>query len=187
MRTAYARHAERGYTREEIRAVIEEVAGTPLAAFWASAVEGVDELDYADALATVGLRFKRPDAPKPDAPIKAYLGITTRADGGRLLVATVPRGTPAFAVGINVDDEIVAIDDFRVRPDQLSTRLDQYRPGDTVNLLVSRRERLTRLPVTLGTEPPKAWRLERHPDANAQQKKMLEGWLGPDASKPKSQ
>jgi hypothetical protein len=29
-----------------------------------------------------------------------------------------------------VDDEILAIDDYRVRADRLDNRLEQYRPGD---------------------------------------------------------
>src|SRR6185295_13036060 len=66
MREAYKQYAgEHGYTQEQFRAVVEQVAGTTLASFWASAVEGVGELDYAEALGALGLRFKRPDPPRP--------------------------------------------------------------------------------------------------------------------------
>src|SRR6185503_11524709 len=41
-----------------------------------------------------------------------------------------------LAAGLNVDDEIIAIDDYRVRADRLDNRLDKYRPGDKVTLLV---------------------------------------------------
>ena len=57
---------------------------------------------------------------------RAWLGMTTRNDGGRLVVSQVRRETPGDAAGLNVDDEIIAIDDFRVRADQLNARLDQY-------------------------------------------------------------
>ena len=77
----------------------------------------------------------------------------TRNDGGRLVVTAVRRDTPALAAGLNVDDEILAIDDVRVRADGLAARLEQYRPGDKVSLLVARRDRLTRLDVTLGADP----------------------------------
>ena len=55
--------------------------------------------------------------------------------------------------GLNVDDEILAIDDVRVRADGLAARLEQYKAGDKVQLLVARRDRLTRLDVTLGSDP----------------------------------
>ncbi len=75
-----------------------------------------------------------------------------------------------------MDDEIIAIDDFRVRPDQIAQRLENYRPGDKVSILVSRRDRLMRVPLTLGEEPKK-WQLEIRPDATESQKRNLEKWL----------
>ena len=59
-----------------------------------------------------------------------------------------------------MDDEILAIDDFRVRADRLENRLEQYKAGDKVTFLVARREQLVRIPVTFVTEPQRAWRLE---------------------------
>ena len=88
---------------------------------------------------------------------------STRNDAGRLVVTQVRRDTPGADAGLNVDDEILAIGDFRVRADRLDNRLEQYRPGDRVTLLVARREQLLRLDLTFGTEPARAWRLEVHP------------------------
>jgi predicted metalloprotease with PDZ domain len=78
-----------------------------------------------------------------------------------------------------VDDEILAIDDFRVRADQLAARLDRYTPGEKVTLLVARREQLTRIEAVLGAEPPRRWRLEPHPSPTAPQTRRLEQWLRP--------
>jgi predicted metalloprotease with PDZ domain len=160
MRGAYRQYSgERGFTPGEFRALAERVAGTDLGAFWRSAIEGTDELDYSDALEVFALRFK-PITSNGNAPLKGWLGVTTRVDAGRLLVAQVRRNTPAFTAGLNVDDEIVAIDEVRVRTDRLDERLEQYAPGDRVAMLVARRDRLLSLPVTLGAEPPRSWRLE---------------------------
>jgi predicted metalloprotease with PDZ domain len=92
-------------------------------------------------------------------------------------VSQVRRGTPAHDAGLNVDDEIVGVDDYRVRVDQLDDRLQQYRPGDEVTLLVARRDALLRLRVVLGVEPPSAWHLERRPDITADQRARLDAWL----------
>jgi predicted metalloprotease with PDZ domain len=89
----------------------------------------------------------------------------------------VPRETPAWESGLNVDDEIIAIGDVRVRPDQISQRLENYRPGDKVSILIARREVLMRLDLTLGNEP-KRWQLEVRPDATDAQKRNLANWLG---------
>lgn len=175
MRLALQRYGgERGFTDQQFYQVMSEVAGTDLTPFFRSAAESTDELDYAEALDYFGLRF-RPVDPRLQ---RAFLGATTRTDQGRLIVTGVRRGTPAIEAGLNVDDEILAIDDVRVRPEGLAARLEQYRPGDRVQLLVARRDRLTRLDVTLGTDPGRPWRLELRPDASDVQKARVLAWLG---------
>jgi predicted metalloprotease with PDZ domain len=106
------------------------------------------------------------------------MGASTRNDNGRLVVSVVRRGTPAHAAGVNVDDELLAIDDLRVRADGLVARMDQYKVGDKVRLLVARRDRLVTLEVTLAAEPGRPWRLQPAPDQTAEQKAHLEAWLG---------
>jgi predicted metalloprotease with PDZ domain len=176
MRAAYQKYSgAKGYTPDEFRAVAEQVAGVSLKDFWDNAVEGTVELDYGEALQTFGLRF-RPAAP-PQGGGKAWLGATTRNDAGRLVVSQVRRDTPAYTAGVNVDDEILAIGEFRVRADRLDNRLEQYKPGEKISLLLARREQLLRLDVTLGAEPPRQWRLEAVPGATETQNQQLTKWL----------
>jgi predicted metalloprotease with PDZ domain len=176
MRAAYDKYAgTKGYTADEFRIVAEQVAGTSLKAFWDAAVTGTQELDYSEALDVFGLRFRSVAAPVDRG--RAYLGASTRNDGGRLLVTQVRRDTPAAEAGLNVDDEILAIGDYRVRADRLDNRLEQYRPGDRVTLLVARREQLLRLDLTFGAEPARAWRLEVHPSALEGQQSARQKWL----------
>jgi predicted metalloprotease with PDZ domain len=171
----------RGYTPDEFRAVAEQTTGLNLRSFWAAAVESTAELDYSEALETLGLRFQASASPGPDRLARAWLGMSTRNDAGRLVVTQVRRETPAYTGGLNVDDEIIAIDDFRVRADQLGQRLDVYKPGDRVTLLVARRDQLLRLPVTFGEEPRRRWRLELDPSATNGQQQQRTRWLQPGA------
>lgn len=174
MRDAYAKFSgPRGFSPAEFRAVLEAAAGVDLREFWESAIEGTAELNYAEALEVFGLRF-RPATPST----RPSLGMTTRNDAGRLLVSTVRRGSPGAAAGINVDDEILAIGEFRVRADRWDNRLEQYKVGDKVSLLVARREQLLRLDATFGPEPPREWRLESQPQLSDAQKSTQTSWLG---------
>ncbi len=178
MRVAFQRFSgERGFTPEQFKATAEEVAGVPLASFFRETVEKPGELDYSEALEWFGLRFKQGEPGREGALRKAWTGAETRTDNGRLLVSRVPRGTPAFQAGLNVDDEILAIGEYRVRADLLAARLDNYRPGDHVTILVARRDKLTQLELTFG-EQPGGWQLELRPDASAAQKRHLDDWLG---------
>jgi predicted metalloprotease with PDZ domain len=181
MRVAFQKFSgSRGFTPAEFRGVAEQVGGLSLASFWDQAVEGTSELDYREALVTLGLRFRPAPPPAPDRPARAWLGMTTRNDAGRLVVSQVRRGTPAYSAGLNVDDEILAMNGFRVRADQLAARLDQYKPGDKVALLVARRDQLLTLETEFGAEPPRPWRLEVDPAATETQQQR-DRWLKPQA------
>jgi predicted metalloprotease with PDZ domain len=192
MRVAFQRFSgDRGFTPEQFKSAATEVAGVPLSAFFHDAVETPGELDYQEALDWYGLRFRQTEAPKENTakeatPKKAWIGMDTRIDNGRLIVSRVPRSTPAFEAGLNVDDEILAFGDYRVRADQLAARLDNYRPGDRVTVLVARRDRLIRLDLTFGEEPAK-WQLEVKTDASSAQKHHIEAWLGKDAGPGKTE
>ena len=178
MRVEYERFSgAKGYTPEEFRVEAEKVTGINLKQFWDTAVESTAELDYSEALDTFGVRFKPVPPPVADRPAKIWLGITTRNDNGRLLVTQVQRGSPADLAGINVDDEILAIDDFRVRADRFENRLEQYKSGDRVSVLVARREQLLKVDVPLASEPVKSWRLDVNPNATETQRRNLDGWL----------
>ncbi|OFW06685.1 MAG: hypothetical protein A3H96_25435 [Acidobacteria bacterium RIFCSPLOWO2_02_FULL_67_36] len=160
MRLAFQRYSgEHGYTPEQFRQVASEVAGQDLGSWFERALDTTEELDYTPALDAFGLRF-RAARPAPDDP-PGWLGARTRVDGGRLLVTEVRRGTPAYDAGINVDDEVLAINDVRFPADQLDVRLRSYRPGNKVQVLVSRRDRVRSLDVTLGAAPRDSWELEK--------------------------
>lgn len=189
MRLAYDRYSgAKGYTPEQFRATVSEVAGTDLSAFFVRLLESTEELDYSEALAWYGLRFKPVAAAEakdatpapgkePKAP-KAWLGLSTRAEGGRLTVTVVKRETPGLAAGFNVGDEILAIGDERITPEVWSKRMEQYRPNETVSVLIARRGRLQRLEATFGVEPVAKFKLEIDPAATDAQKAHRKAWLG---------
>ncbi len=186
MRLAYERFSgAQGYTPEQFRALASEVAGTDLSGFFARTLESTEELDYTEALQQFGLRFAEPKAeggksegtaePKP---AKAWLGLGTKSEDGRLVVTRVKRGTPGFAAGFNVGDEIIALGDERIRAGQWGRRMEQFRPNETTSVLIARRDRLMRLDATFGVEPPNRWAVERDPKADDSAKARRRAWLG---------
>jgi predicted metalloprotease with PDZ domain len=176
MRVAYDRFSGgRGYTPADFRTVANEVGGADLGDYFHRALETTEELDYTEMLDWYGLRFG-PSAPDTSS---AWLGVLTRVDDGRLLVSGLPRGTPAYGSGLATEDELIAIDDFRLDGDGLDARLEQYRPGTRVTLLVSRRGELRRVGLRLGTAPTDRWSLSVRPDATPEQRQRLAAWMGP--------
>jgi predicted metalloprotease with PDZ domain len=177
MRLLYQRYSgARGFTPQDLRASALEVVGAKgrddLQRWMVKALETTEELDYAEALEWLGLRFRQSSESK-----RAWLGLNTRVDNGRTLVSQVRRGTPGMDAGFNVDDEILAIGDVRVPAGQLDGRIGQFQPGDRISVLISRRDLTRRLDVTLGVEPAQRWTLELKEDISDAQRTRLGAWL----------
>ena len=172
MRAAFERFSgERGFTPEEFKSLAADIAGLSLDEFFRATVESTEELDYSEALDWLGLQFKLQTP--AGAPV---IGAETRIDGGRLIVTKVPRETPAWQAGLTAEDEIIAIDDLRVKADGMNARLENYRAGDRISVLIARRDQLKRVEVTLGSGP-NTWVLEMRVDASPEQLRNMASWL----------
>ena len=182
MRLAWQRYSgARGFTPEEFRALISEIAGRDLSAWLQQALASTNELDYTQ-VPWLGMRIRNDAQPIP----RAWIGLgtsgtaaTLKNDAGRLVVTQVRRGSPAYDAGVNVDDEILAIDQYRVRPDGWEARLDAYRPGDRVTLLVARREHIMPIAVVLAPEPARVTRIEPDSTADLAARERFAIWLKP--------
>jgi predicted metalloprotease with PDZ domain len=173
LRLAYTRFSGRaGFTGAEFRETVQEVAGMNLEAWFHDALETAGELDYSEALDWFGLRFKTPE---PGG--KSTLGFVMKIENGRMTVAQTPRGTAAYAAGFSADDEILAMDGFRVRPEQWQQRMEQYRPGERVSVLVARRERILSVDAVMAREHGSGYQLEIAPGAAESRKRNLSLWL----------
>ena len=176
MRLAYERFSgERGFTPEDVRDVVAEVAGRRLDDFFASYVDGTEELDYAAALEWYGLRFKNGHGADEDK--SGWLGADLEETNGRYLVTRVPRGGPAWDAGLNVDDEILAVDDYRVTASSWSDRMEHYPPGTVARLTISRRGRLQSLDITFAGAPKNRWELEVEATAGSRARRNRQTWL----------
>ncbi len=176
MRLAFQRYSgAHGFTPEQFRQVASDVAGADLGAWFHRALDTTEEFDYTPALVWYGLEFR---TRTPRGEPMAWLGATTEDNGGRLMVKAVPRGTPAYDAGVNPGDEILAIDDYRVRPGQLEARLRACRGGQKIVLLVARRgDELRRLNVTLGAPQADPWNLAIAGEASPDQHARIAAWL----------
>lgn len=187
MRGAYARFSgPKGYTREALYGVFEEVGGEAVGREVRRLVETTEELEYGPALEWFGLRFRpSPKPPREGASAAerrehlrktSWLGLETAARGGRLFVERVVAASPAEQAGFQAEDELVALDGIRVT-DDLSRRVQLYLPGDELEALVARRGRMTTLEVRLDTRPYPKRRLEPDPKANRRAARHRASWL----------
>jgi predicted metalloprotease with PDZ domain len=188
MRLAYERWSgERGYTPEELRAVVDEVAGTSFDGFFARYVGGTEELDFEPAFRLFGLELESEETDGDgegalgDDEEAGWMGVSVNESSGRFVVSEVVRDSPAFEAGINVDDELLAIEGFRIARDGVGAHLERHRPGEAVEVLLSRRDRMRTIRLTLGTRPAEDLRVAVDDGASATTRAARASWLGGSA------
>jgi predicted metalloprotease with PDZ domain len=165
---------EEGFTEEELNEALAEAAGRSLGSEIAEWVHGTSALPFEELFGKVGLALvPRGDG---DGEQKAYLGVTTKENGGKILVREVLAGSPAASGGLDANDELVALDGWRVS--DLKKRLEDVRPGDEVVLTVARRGRLRRVKVVAGEAPVTDRVLRPLEDAGERESRLFESWLG---------
>ncbi|TDG34873.1 M61 family peptidase [Pedobacter changchengzhani] len=96
---------KRGYTDAEFKAMVEKISGKDFTKFWAKYVTGVDELEYAKYLGYAGINMSAENS----TPNKPVTGATLQI-GNRLVVTGTDRNSAAWIGGLNVNDEILALD-----------------------------------------------------------------------------
>jgi len=163
-----------GFTPADFQRVVEEVGEGSFEDFFAQYVRGTAEIDFARFLGYAGLEVQETSTNSP----KPWLGITVAEREGRALITSVLAGSPAYTAGLNTGDELVALNDYRIRAEQFSERLADYKVGDEIRLAVFRHEKLRQFQVKLAvSELPEV--IVRHSSNPTDlQKQIYEGWLG---------
>ena len=188
MRAAYDEYSgAHGFAEDEFRHVVARTVPGDWKAFFAHAVDGVGELDFADALALYGLRLERAlaDGAPCHRDAAGHLGVTLDANASNAVIASVARATPASDAGLNVDDEIVAVNERRATCKDLFERLAPLSLRDApARLLVSRFGRLRSFEVKLRPATARKVVLSTDPDASGEQVRARTAWLQPLALPP---
>ena len=181
MRLLWARFGKvgKGFDDDDVQALAEQGAGVELGAFFDRHVRGRDEVDAERLLRTVGLQLTadRGDDDGDEAR-EPWLGVTTREDGDALMVASAIDGGPAVQAGLYANDQLVALDGFRVDASSLKDRLAPKKPGDKVRFTIFRRDELREVEVALGEKPVEKFKIAPASGASDGEKAAYAAWLG---------
>jgi predicted metalloprotease with PDZ domain len=146
---------------DDIREAVREVAGRPLDDELGRWVHGTDELPLQGLLEQAGVQWQ---GQPPGMAQRLGVRVSESALTG-VKITHVLRGSAAEAAGLSSGDELLAVEDWRIR------RLDDMQrlmPADApASVLVSRDQRVLSLPVTLPKESATPGAVSLAPDAKA--------------------
>jgi predicted metalloprotease with PDZ domain len=144
---------DRPYSMADAEARLAEVSGDAAFArdFFARFIQGKELAAYADLLQLAGIRLRK------SAPTRAWLGDVRFDDrSGTVRLASPPAfGSPVYAAGIDVDDEIRQFDGTRIRSyADIAAVLGRRRPGDRASIVFAGRGgRQRTATITLAEDP----------------------------------
>ena len=137
-----------------------------------NATKDEDDDDQAESDAQI-VSADKPSKPDP----KPWVGVGGTASGDSMIVSSVAPNSPAYKAGIQTDDELIAVNDFRL-DGRISGRLKQFEIGEPLEILLSRRGELLRIEVTPEAKTKFDWTLKFAKEPNKRQKRSQESWLG---------
>ena len=164
---------EIGFTENQLRDVIAEVAQQNLDDFFSHYIETTEELPFDDYLEPFGLYLKTVE--ESDLP---YMGIKVQSENGKEVIKFVAAQSPAAQGGIDANDELLAIDGIRANAKSLDERLKDYRVNDTIQVSVFHQDELNTLSVTLAQPQPSRYEVAIKDNLSEVQQQNLAGWLG---------
>lgn len=174
MRYLYKEYYEKkniGFTDDQFKQAAEKFTGKNLTDFYAKYINGVEPISFENYLAIAGLKITDLNSGKSEV----YLGANSSNANGKVIITSVVRNSPAYISGINVNDEIIAIDNFRV--DDLTKAISYKKVGDKISVLLNRDGMMKTIEVVIAKNPAVKYKIEKMPNLTEKQEQAYKMWI----------
>ncbi len=184
MREVYHRFRESGYENRDFQQVCNELTNEDFAEWFHDYIQQPKTFDYSRSLSAFGLQLSEAargttesagDRTPRAEPVT--IGISLQDTGGQARISALRAGSTGETSGLNLDDEVIALNHRRVNATSFVEELRGVKPGESVKLTVSRRGQLREFDVLVAATTPEKWRLSRVRRPNRQQRAQWTDWL----------
>ncbi len=164
----------RGFEEDEFLLLAEQVAGIDLQEIF-QAAHSLEELDYNKYFNAVGYQLIDHNASQRTPT----LGIKVIHSDNKTIIKQIDRNSGAWNGGLNVEDELIAINGYRIDPQSKAFDyiLSQAKIGDKVSLLISRDGLVSTLEIPVLLSDKKAFSIEAIPDVDTATLELGKIWL----------
>jgi len=159
-------------------ALLETISESQWSEFFARYISGTDPYPFESALEVVGLHLSiQPEKEEDPVTERSYAGFNIADHNGLAVVRSVLSNGPAYAAGVAVGDEIVAVNGRRVSVSQFDDWIELLQPGDAITLHIIRHDELRTVSFKLAGKPNGRWKVFRVKDPTNSQKAAYQSWL----------
>jgi len=182
MREMYKLYSTKPYSDDALEEVIVDAGGPGAGELLRSLLTTTAEIDVDTALDWYGLRLVRSEAEDTTLtdgkPAMSGLGVTWFTDKPGLVVKSVLADGAGAVAGLIPQDEILAIGDERLTPDNLESLMRSFRPGEETTLLIVRRGKVSSLDIKLDVALPDQFYIVAQSGFGKRHVKRLQSLLG---------
>ncbi|MGO8787946.1 MAG: M61 family metallopeptidase [Terriglobia bacterium] len=162
----------RFYTIADLQSIVSQLAPTfDMNRFLRDYVRGTQELDYSTYLGYAGLRFK---THREELPLQGFS--VSRNPAGMVQVDSVDTESDAQRSGLQPGDVLIMADGIAL-PAGPNPTLPSWRPGQPVQLQITRDGVTQVLEFRVGLHQQTSVQIEEDPQATPGQLRVREGWL----------
>lgn len=170
--TDFYKTKKTGFSFADFKAYTETICGKKMDDFFNTFVVTAGEIDYNKYLSKAGLQLSISERSK-----EATLGANTKDQGGKCMVTTVTDGSGAHKGGLNVNDEIIAINGLRIDQGSLQRTIASYPTGTTLEVLINRDNLIQTLKITVEKTLLKDYYISPDNNANKEAEELKKKWL----------
>jgi predicted metalloprotease with PDZ domain len=161
----------KGFNEAKVLSIFEEVAGFELKDFFDKYIYGKESIDYAAYFDLAGLELL-----DTQDKSKLHYGWALANKEGRWIVNRVDLGYAAYQSGINANDEILAINGYRMGANWENFMFGK-KAGDEVDVLISRGGLIRTITMKLTVDQRVAYKIVPLERPSADQLLIREKWL----------
>lgn len=143
----YKKCPETGLKKDQVYAMVESLGGQDVLEKFQNMVETTEDIDFDSAFKVLGLEIVYQNV------ASAYSGIEFEFSGERVIVKTVLLDSPAAKCGLNVGDEILALNNLRVLREDVEKWSTQLLKDRAYKLTLSRLGKITEAQLVADTAP----------------------------------
>lgn len=164
----------RTYNEQDVITGLSDLSGESFTPWWQRSVNQPRRVNFDFLLKQAGLEIYY-GKEKSDT---AWTGLKTKQHKNGLEVSAVERSSPAWQSGLTAGDIIIALDGLRVVGDDLSKRLQDFLPNQTIKISFFRRDQLQSKQLTLGSTPKGKLQIKPIKKVSKKQALLFEAWTG---------
>lgn len=138
LRTMYQRFPKtKGFTNSDLQKICEEFGGGSFSEFFQLYIYGVAPLPWEQSLSIAGLEVITNEPSR-----NLSLGVTVQDIDGKLRVTNVLPNSPAENAGVEINDEIIALNGYRFRASDFTERISSLSKEELITLLIFRNDKV---------------------------------------------